>query len=332
MNEPLPDFALAQPVKVEQAVAFAQAAPTSRFLAGGTDLMVNLRRGLADGADLIDLSAIEELRRFEVNADGVTIGACVTLRELTERSDELGPFSTIAQAALAVAGPGHRTAATVAGNLCVDTRCIYYNQSRWWRNAVGYCLKYKGEICHVAPAGKRCRAAYSGDLAPALLVHGATIELANSKGRRRIALDNLFREDGADHLQLVPGELVVAVHVPLPEPETTTRSAYEKVRTRGAIDFPLAGAAVLCCRRADGSLNFSVAITGTNSQPFLVEGLEPVGSDAELAPMLEHLEKLVQKQASPQRTTSTAAHYRRLAISAVAKRLAARLAAELQAK
>ena len=113
-----------------------------------------------------------------------------------------------------VAGPSHRQVATLGGNICLDTRCVYYNQSHWWRKANGFCLKYQGEVCHVAPSGNRCRAAFSGDLAPALMVHDAEVEIAGPTGRRRQALAEFYQEDGAAHLLLEPGEIVVAVHLP----------------------------------------------------------------------------------------------------------------------
>ena len=129
---------------------------------------------------------------------------------------------------------------TVGGNLCLDTRCIYYNQSEWWRRANGYCLKKRGDTCHVAPQGKRCHAAFSGDLAPALLVLGAEIDIAGPDGVRRIPLAELYVEDGRAHLALQPDEIVVAVRLPA----NPLASTYQKVRVRGAIDYPLAGVAV----------------------------------------------------------------------------------------
>ncbi len=140
-----------------------------------------------------------------------------------------------------------------------------------------------------------------------------------------MALADLYREDGADHLTLAPGELIVAAHLPRPDAGSTISSAYVKLRLRGAIDFPLAGAAIACCRAPDDVMHLTVALTGTNSCPFLLQGLEPIlpGDDREAA--LDGLEKLVQRQVSPQRTTTTAAHYRRLAISALVRRRTARL-------
>lgn len=326
MSECLPDFSITRPKSVEQAVSEAQDAPSGRFLAGGTDLIVNMRRGLVETGNLIDLTGIPELRKLTADQTGLTIGAGVTLSEISANESICRNYGAIAQASSLVAGPGHRAAATIGGNLCLDTRCLYYNQSHWWRQANDYCLKFKGDLCHVAPAGKRCRAAFSGDMAPALMVHDAKLEIAGPEGRRQIAVADLYREDGADHLQLEPGEFIVAVQVP-PADATTVTSAYAKVGVRNAIDFPLAGIAVACHKAAPTAHSFAVAITGTNSAPVLLNGLERLSDEDDPEAYFADLDKLVQKQVSPQRTSTTAAHYRRLSAAALAQRLARELSA-----
>lgn len=330
MTEPLPEFTLNRPETIDQAVTAMVARPTSRFLAGGTDLIVNMRRGLVDADCLIDLTGISELHQLSLGKSGLTIGAGVTLREICEHHDVRHSYGAVGQACDAIAGPGHRSMATVGGNLCLDTRCIYYNQSHWWRKANDFCLKYKGDICHVAPAGKRCRAAFSGDLAPALMVHGAEVEIAGPDGRRKMALADLYYEDGANHMGLKPAEFIIAVHVPPHDTSRPVRSAYAKVRIRGAIDFPLAGVAVACNRLAGGEIKITSALTGTNSRPFLIEGFDPIEPDQDQDTAFQHLEKLVQKQVSPQRTSTIASHYRRLAVSALTRRLAKRLTTDLE--
>ena len=170
MTAPLAEFRLAQPGTVKEAVAACVKHPGSRYVAGGTDLIVNMRRGINSPDLLVDLSGIDELTEIKGDGHGMTIGAGVTIAALARDTSIASRYRALAQAAAAIAGPGHRVMATVGGNLCLDTRCIYYNQSEWWRSANAYCLKNRGDTCHVAPQGQRCHAAFSGDLAPALLV------------------------------------------------------------------------------------------------------------------------------------------------------------------
>jgi 4-hydroxybenzoyl-CoA reductase subunit beta len=322
--EVMADFRLLQPATLAEAIATRRARPESRFLAGGTDLIANLRRGIGAPPDLIDLTAIGELRGITVADGAIRIGAAVTLAALLADS-RIQALPLVVAAANAIAGPSHREMATVGGNLCLDTRCVFYNQSAWWRASNDHCRKYKGTVCHVAPTGDRCHAAYSGDLAPALLVLDATAELAGPDGVRRVTLDQLFADDGEAHLRLGRDEILVAVDV---RPETGLRADYAKARLRGAIDFPLAGVAVALRRERNVLTALRVALTGTNSHPFLIEGLGAlIGRPLDEA-ALRSLDKAVQKQVSPMRTTIAAPHYRRRVAAALARRLAARLFAE----
>jgi 4-hydroxybenzoyl-CoA reductase subunit beta len=324
MSASLAEFRLAQPSTVKEAIAARLRHPGSRFVAGGTDLVVNMRRSIVSPDLLVDLSGIDELSEITADERGLTIGASVTLAALARNPEIGGRYRALAQAAEAIAAPGHRAMATVGGNLCLDTRCIYYNQSEWWRSANAYCLKTRGDICHVAPQGRHCHAAFSGDLAPALLVLDAELDIAGAQGRRRIPLSELYVEDGKAHLALADGELIVAVHVPSNPPP----SAYAKVRTRGAIDFPLAGVAVAlaCAGSHVGSLR--IALTGTNSRPFLLAGTDVFAGRPIDEKLLQEIDRLVQKQVQPMRTTIASANYRRLAAAALARRLTARLLAE----
>ncbi len=323
MIVPLPRFRVLQPTSVEAAVAACTANPGARYLAGGTDLIVNLRRGLGASGSLIDLSGVGDLDVLRCGAEGARIGAGVRIARLAAEPGIGRLYPALRAAALTVAAPGHRNLATVGGNLCLDTRCIYYNQSAWWRESNNFCLKAGGTTCHVAPEGERCHAAFSGDLAPALLAIGAEVEIAGPAGRRLSALAHLYRDDGRAHLTLAAGELVTAVVLP-PGP---MRCAYAKVRVRGAFDFPLAGVA-LALDLADGRLSgLRVALTGTNSRPLLVEGTAAlVGREVGEALSVE-LDKIVQKQVRPMRTTLTQSNYRRIVAGALAARLLVSLAA-----
>jgi 4-hydroxybenzoyl-CoA reductase subunit beta len=327
MTTPLPTFHLAEPGTVKEAIAARLSHPGSRFVAGGTDLLVNMRRGISSPDLLVDLSSIDELTKIETNGYGVTIGAGVTIATLARKPAIATQYRALAQAAEAIAGPGHRIMGTVGGNLCLDTRCIYYNQSEWWRSANAYCLKNRGDICHVAPQGKRCHAAFAGDLAPALLVLGAEISIAGAQGHRRISLSELYVEDGKAHLTLADGELIVAVHLP-PDPPP---SAYAKIRARAAIDFPLAGVAVTLATSGTKIVSLRLALTGTNSRPFLLAGTEAFAGRSVDEKMLQEIDRLVQKQVQPMRTTIASANYRRVAAAALARRLTASLCAESSA-
>ena len=324
MSTSLAEFQLVQPSTVKEAIAARLRQPGSRFIAGGSDLIVNMRRGITRPDLLVDLSGIDELTEITINEFGMTIGAGVTVAALARNPEIASRYHALAQAAEVIAAPGHRVIGTVGGNLCLDTRCVYYNQSEWWRSANAYCLKNRGDVCHVAPQGQRCHAAFVGDLAPALLVFGAEIDIAGAQGQRRIPLSELYVEDGKAHLALTDGELLVALHLP----SNPSPSAYAKVRLRGAIDYPLAGVAVALVAAGPNVNSLRIALTGTNSRPFLLAGTESFAGRPLDEKLLHEIDRLVQKQVQPMRTTIASANYRRIAAAALARRLAARLFAE----
>ncbi len=310
------ELTITRPADVAAAVAARRQHPDSLFIAGGTDLVVGMRHGLDQPSMLIDISGLGELGEIDVGATGLRIGAGNTIATLA-RHPAVAPYRALREAAETIAGPGHRALGTVGGNLCLDTRCIYYNQSAWWRGANGYCLKLRGDTCHVAPQGARCHAAFTGDLAPALLALGADVEIAGPAGRRRMPLGDMYREDGRAHLTLADDELVVAVHLPAGPPPST----YAKVRVRAAVDYPLAGVAVALGRSQGAVSMLRIALTGTNSRPFVVADTDFALGKAIDDGALDRIERLVQKQVQPMRTTLVSAHYRRLAAAALARRL-----------
>ncbi len=327
MTAPLPNLQLARPHSVAEAIAARAGAPDAQFIAGGTDLLVNMRHGIKQPHVLVDLTGVSELAGIEIGVAGLRIGAGVAVADVARHPTIAGDYRAIAQAAAQIAGPAHRAMGTVGGNLCLDTRCVYYNQSEWWRSANKFCLKHRGDTCHVAPQGRRCHAAYTGDLAPALLALDAAVEIAAPFGRRRVPLGELYAEDGRAHLRLAADELVVAVHVP-PSPP---RSAYAKVRVRGAIDYPLAGVAVALAAAGGGVTALRIGVTGTNSRPFALAGTDALVGRPIDEKALQEIDRMVQKQVQPMRTTVASAHYRRLAAAGLARRLAAELFAEQQA-
>jgi 4-hydroxybenzoyl-CoA reductase subunit beta len=190
----MPEFDLKRPVSIAEVATLLAATPDARLLAGGTDLVPNLRRGIERPAVVVDLGAVPGLAGIAATDAGLALGAGTTLATLAADPRIGGAYRAIAEAARTVAGPSHRQAATLGGNLCLDTRCVFYNQSEWWRSANHYCLKRGGDTCHVAPQGKRCHAAFSGDLAPALLALRAEVELLSCRGERRLPLAELYRD------------------------------------------------------------------------------------------------------------------------------------------
>lgn len=318
----LPDFRLLRPTTAAEAVSLRAAHAASRFLAGGTDLLPNMRRGLDTPEVVIDIHGIADLKTLHRTDSALRIGAGVTLSTIAADAAIRQHLPALAEAAAAVAGPTHRAAATLGGNLCLDTRCMYYNQSEPWRQGNDYCMKRGADVCRVAKKSKRCYAVFSGDVAPALIALEAEVEILGPGGSRRLASADFYKDDGMAWLNLGADELLAAVHVPL---GTGWRSAYEKIKVRGAIDFPLAGVAVALQRKGAALAGLCVALTGVTSRPLAVSGLEDllgkpldeaaltvIGDQAELA-------------AGTMRTTVVDPLYRRGVSPVLAKRLVKRL-------
>lgn len=322
--EYMPDFKLHRPDTIEDAVKLRAEEPDALFVAGGTDMIVNVRRGIEQPKHLIDITAIQELKSILPDGDGLHIGAGVSLKELQSNKDVLRDYPAVAEAARAVAGPTHQEYGTVGGNLCLDTRCLFYNQSEWWRQSNDYCLKERGDTCHVAPGGKRCFAAFSGDVAPSMLVYGAEIDVVGPNGRRRMPLTDLYRNDGMAHLTLEAGDMLTAVR--LPKALAGSPSRYEKARVRGSIDFPLAGAAVRLEMDGKTVKDFVVALTAVNPYPQIVKGTDTYVGRELTGEALDEIRELVRKQAKPMRTTTVAPWYRRRVVGALARRLTEELA------
>ncbi len=222
--EALAEFDLLSPKTLADVLAARKAHPQAQLVGGGTDLVVNVRRGIVAPPVLIEMNQVAELRSIKADARMLEIGASVTLAEVANHPGTIEHYPVVAQAAASIAGPTHRNMGTVGGNLCLDTRCIFYNQSEWWRSANNHCLKTTGDVCHVAPKSRGvCFATFSGDLAPALLTLGAEVELVGPRGERTLPLQQLYvgyaRHDGSEgdgkhYLALEPGEFVTAVRAP----------------------------------------------------------------------------------------------------------------------
>jgi 4-hydroxybenzoyl-CoA reductase subunit beta len=318
----LPNFQYLRPATAADALRLRAANPASQYIAGGTDLLPNLRRGLASPAAVIDLGAIAELTEIAEQGNALRIGSGVSLARIAAHPAVTARLPALAQAAASVAGPTHRAAASLGGNLCLDTRCSYYNQSEAWRAGNNYCMKRDGDGCRVAKKSRRCYAAFSGDVAPALIALNAEVEILGADGSRRQPLIELYRDDGMQWLTLAPGELVVAVTVPL---DDAWRSAYEKVRVRGAIDFPLAGVAVALRREGGLLTGLRIALTGVSSQPLAIDGLDALLGKPLDAAALDALSEQADLANRSMKTTLVDVLYRRGVSLVLAKRLTQRL-------
>ena len=244
----LPDFELHRPRSVDEAVAAARRA-NGRFdyLGGGTDLLCNYKWGINTNPTVISLRHIEELRRRQ---DG-SVGGGVTLAELEHDEDFLHAYPAFRRTLERLASPLIRQTGTLAGNILVDTRCIWLNQTEFARAALGHCLKADGPECRVVKGSTdRCYANYSGDMAPVFMVYGATVRLAGPDGERTLPLRDFFALDGIRRNVKQREEILVSLD--LPADATTLRASYQKFRVREAWDFP--ELAVAASARLDGDV------------------------------------------------------------------------------
>ncbi len=269
----LPAFDYHAPTTVDEASRMlSEFGSTASIVAGGTDLFPKMKRRQLDTGMVVDLGGIGGLRGVRVDEGGaVVIGALTTLAEISESTDTL---PTLSAAAALVASPQIRNAATIGGNLCLDTRCNYYDMPEGWRQASGFCLKEGGEVCWVAPKGSRCWAVASSDLAPVVVALDATIRLVSVRGERTLPAADLYRNDGIDYLTKAPDEILTEVRLP---PSAGLRSVYMKLRRRGAIDFPLLGTAAAV--RLDGNgkcTDAHIVVGGVASAPLRLSQAEEI--------------------------------------------------------
>jgi 4-hydroxybenzoyl-CoA reductase subunit beta len=265
----LPWFSYRAPRTAAEAVRIlAGEGPNAMPIAGGTDLLPNMKRRQQVPATLVSLRHVAGMKKL-ANGSGLTLGAGLTLTELVGTEAVRAKYPALWQAAAQVATVHLRNMGTLGGNLCLDTRCNYYNQSYEWRKAIDFCLKKDGEICWVATASKRCVAVSSTDCAPALIALGARVKLVSAAGEREVAAADLYRNDGIDYLARRPDELLTEVRLP---EAAGWKSAYWKLRRRGSFDFPVLGVAAAVRAARDGTVEDARIVLGAvASRPLLTE-------------------------------------------------------------
>jgi 4-hydroxybenzoyl-CoA reductase subunit beta len=284
----LPWFEHRAPKSVQEAARIlAGEGPNAMLIAGGTDLLPNMKRRQMAPKILVSLKNIQELKR-----NGSALGAGTTLTEIVNKKElPLG----LRQAAHQVATVHLRNMGTIGGNLCLDTRCNYYNQNYEWRKAIDFCLKKDGGICWVATASKRCVAASSTDCAPALMALGATVTLLSSSNERTLSLEDLYNNDGIDYLKRQPDEILTEVSIP-----SGWKSTYWKLRRRGAFDFPVLGVGAGIRFSGDTVEEARVALGAVASRPFLVDKAGEFLKGKKLTDeVIEEASRLVASRAKP---------------------------------
>jgi len=237
----LPSFNYLQPKTLAQAIAMqADAGPDGAFVAGGTDLYPNMKRRQQEPKVVISLMGIPELAGCEMRDAGCVVGPCITLSELSNLPSFRRSYPAVAHAAELVSTPLLRNMGTLGGNLCLDTRCNYYDQTYEWRKAIDFCMKKDGTICWVAPSSPRCWAVSSSDVAPVMVAIGAEFRLVGPKGERVVPAGRLYANDGINYLTKDPDEILAEVRLPAPD---GWDAVYHKLRRRGSFDFPVLGVA-----------------------------------------------------------------------------------------
>ena len=238
----LPKFDYRAPREMSEAVKIiAGAGPEGQFVAGGTDLYPNMKRRQQTPKTVISVMRVPELNQISGEGkSGVTIGASVTLTDVCENPIINRDYPVVAHAARTISTPILRNMGTIGGNLLLDTRCNYYDQNYEWRKGINFCLKKDGDICWVAPGSSKCWAVQSSDLVPVMVAIGAKLRFASTLGDRVIDAAGLYNDDGIDYLHKRPDELLVDIQLP---PTNSWRASYQKLRRRGAFDFPVLGVA-----------------------------------------------------------------------------------------
>jgi len=284
----------------EANLAAGEPARAPMYIAGGTDLLPNLKHKIFSPGVLVNLSALRGAVT-ETETD-VVIDASTKLDTLATDPLITRWAAPLAHAAGMIAGPQIRTMGSIGGNVLLDTRCLYYNQSEFWRRSLGYCLKAEGTWCHVIGGPKTCVATQSSDTVPVLLAMDAQLDLLGRDGARTLAIRDLYKFNGMDHLSIQKGELLTTIRIPKPQSggTGTFRGSYQKLRTRDSIDFPQLGLAITGTFEGPAVQNLQIVVGAVNPQPKGIRGLEAFDGQALDAANIEAITDLVFKQTRPQ--------------------------------
>ena len=316
----LAPFELHRPETLQEALGLAGSlAGRFDYLAGGTDLLQNYKNRIHPQPNIVALDRVAELRGIS----GHRIGAMERLADVAGSPVARERWPGLAEAITHVASPLVRVSGTLGGNLLVETRCTYFNQTRFWRTTKGSCMKAESDVCLVVPQQETCYAAYSGDLAPLLGVLDAVVELAGPGGRRDVPVTAFYRGDGIRKNVLQPGELVVAVRVP--EASAALRAGYRKLRARDTLDYPEMGAAAAIRLDARGRVEtLRAATTAVDTVPHFEDFSGPY-SGRPLDEVIDAVAEHMRERAKPKKNTSMPVGYRKKMVAVFLQRLLADL-------
>jgi len=324
----LPPFRYHRPTTVDEAVALlAEHVGDVLPVAGGTDLIPNMKHRLFEPGHLVALKGIADMKGIREEDGQLRLGAAETLATVAADPAVRSRFPALADAAGHVAGPQLRNMGTLGGNLCLDTRCTYYNQTEFWRQALGYCLKKDGTVCHVTKVGKKCVAAHSADTPPVLMVLDAVATLVGPGGRREVPVRDFFVADGIANTRREPGELVTEIRIPLEA--AARRSAYAKLRQRKSIDFPLLTVAVSADLEPDGTVRgLEGVVTALGARPRELTGWADVARGRRLdEDVVAELAERAHRQCHPLENIIVDPEWRRAMVPVYVRRALAQVTA-----
>ncbi|MFQ5637480.1 MAG: FAD binding domain-containing protein [bacterium] len=320
----LPKFRYYQPVSLEEAFSIVQSCPDDYdFIAGGTDVLPNYKNRLNHRKNVISLTGIKELYQISTEA----IGSMVSLVKIEKDKTLSAKLPVLTQAAGLVATPLLRESATVGGNILLDTRCWFFNQSYLWRESKGFCLKADGDVCLVVPQKEICYATYSGDLAPVFMVLDATFHLAGPEGERQVLASQFFTHDGITRNVKFPEEILVKIT--LPNESQQLKSSYRKLRLRDSMDYPVLGTAVALELNERTIEELRIAVTGTGTTPFIYDDITSRFKGDQLTDeLIRHISNEVMEQVKPYRNVHFSPQYRKAMVGVYLQRLLSELASQ----
>ncbi|CAG0946713.1 4-hydroxybenzoyl-CoA reductase subunit beta [Anaerolineae bacterium] len=295
----LPKFEYVEPRTLKKACQVLEAhGGQAQIIAGGTDLMQMLKNRLKTPRILVDLKSVPRLNQISYSSkSGLTIGALVSFRALANDASVKEKYPMLAHAVSEVGTPQLQAMGTLGGNLCQDNLCLFYNRSPMMRLPMAACLKLDGDVCNAVANSRECWAVYSGDIAPVLMVLGATVTIADAEGKTRIPLLELYSGDGKQPHRLKPGQILTEVHVPVPAPNSG--GAYLKLRQRSTIDYPLLGVAFHLTLKDDECIDAALVLTGIDRSPLFIQEAANLKGRSVSTEAIEHLAQAASKQARP---------------------------------